>query len=199
MSKITTVRIVVLALMLTLPGFSSAQEPAPAPKPVVRAASPPEEMERLDFLVGTWLNSAVFLDRDGNEVGRFDAATDLPGGADGNTIAPALGGWILEASAGSPYGRTWYRYEPLRGVYMLAAADFQGNFDVLTGEFVGDELVFTEIAPKPHRDGGTIMWRWTYYDIEPDAFYLRQAYSRDGGKSWVLTNRQTNRRRADSV
>ena len=78
---------------------------------------------------------------------------------------------------------------------MLAAADFQGNFDVLIGSFEGDELVFTEIAPKPHRSGGTIMWRWVYYEISPESYRLRQAYSRDEGETWTLANRQLNRRK----
>lgn len=189
--------LICLTAALALPFAAStgaAEEPAPKPARVVRAAPPPAEMARLEFLHGTWLNKAVFYDREGNEAGRFDAATDLPGGAAGNTIAPALGGWILESGAGTPYGRSWFRYEPRRGEYMLVAADFQGNFDILAGGFEGDELVFVEIAPKPHRDGGTIMWRWTYYDIGEGSFSLRQAYSRDEGQTWTLANRQVNRR-----
>lgn len=188
-------KIAICVLHLTLVAALAAGAEEKKKPPVVRAAPAPAEMEKLQFLVGTWLNSAVFLDREGNEVRRFDAATDLPGGAEGMTIAPALGGWILEGSPGSPFGRSWYRYEPLRGQYMLAAADFQGNFDVLAGNFEGDELVLTEIAPKPHRDGGTIMWRWTFYDFQPDSYRLRQAYSRDEGKTWTLANRQLNRRK----
>jgi hypothetical protein len=184
--------VLLLALGIFVP--IAAQTPEPKPTPRVQATPAPAEMQRLGFLIGTWHNTAVFLDRDGNEVGRLDAATDLPGGAEGNTIAPALGGWILESGAGSAFGRGWFRYDAPRAQYVLVAADFRGNFDILAGGFEGDELVLTEVAPKSDRGGGTIMWRWTYYDVGPDSFRLRQAFSRDGGRSWVLANRQTNRR-----
>lgn len=184
--------ILCLGIVMAAPAVVSAAEDQQSKdsKPLVQAKPPPTEMERLGFLVGTWLNTTVFFDREGKEVGKFDAARDLPGGEAGTTIEPALGGWILEASAGSPWGRGWFRYEPARERYMLAACDFQGNFDILIGGFERDELVLVEIEPKPYRDGGTILWRWTYYDITEDSFRLRQAYSRDEGETWVLSNRQ---------
>ncbi len=159
---------------------------------VMKPLPPAPEMKKLDFLIGSWKSVSKIYDKDGKIV-RTVTSDDF-GESSGYRLRSIMGGLYIESDPESEFARSWYFFHKPDKKFYQASIDFQGNFDILAGNFQGEKLVLTEIMAKPHRDGGTIMWRRTYHNIAKKSFNVLMEYSRDKGKTWVLSNKQTKTR-----
>ncbi len=182
-------RVSMLSLLLALPVAAAAQS-------FMQAAEIPPEMSQLDFLVGRWLGEGKIYDPEGNVTHEISMAEMGMGPIH---VEPILGGLVLEVGAGSDFARTWYTYRPLEEEFVWVAVDRQGHFDHLRGNFEDGRLVLTEIRPQAWRDGGTMMFRRTYQDIEEDSHEVLMEYSRDEGRTWVLFSSQIEHRVKDEA
>ncbi len=180
-------------MVLAAVGLTAALPPAAAAQAFPPVEVPPE-MGRLDFLIGSWLGEGKIYDEEGNVTREISMAEMGMGPV---VVEPILGGLALEQGAGSDIARTWYTYRPLEKEYVWVAIDMQGHFDHLRGTFEDGRLVLTEIGPQAWRDGGTMMFRRTYQDIQPDSYEVLMEYSRDEGATWILYSRQLERRVPD--
>ena len=146
----------------------------------------PEEMEGLNFIIGTWTNTTEFYDAAGKVTQKI--SSDALNGS--LTIQPMFNGLALEGGADSQFFRSWYYYNELEGLYYHAVIDAMGNYNVFTGKIEQDKLIMTEMVPKKRENGGTIMWRRTYHDIEETSYSITMEYSTDEAKTWILSNKQ---------
>lgn len=147
----------------------------------------PEELARLEYMLGTWEAERVeFLD-DNGEVRRVSSAEIR------NELA--LDGLVIlhEGALRDPEVATrgWYYFDPADGRLHMDSVSSSGHYDEFVGEWDGDRLVMTTRSRA--RDGGPL-FRMVHADIGPDSFVERMELSTDDGRSWRTSSRQVMRR-----
>ncbi|MGN8226329.1 DUF1579 family protein [Gracilimonas sp. BCB1] len=138
-----------------------------------------QELEAyFDFWVGEWELS--WTDNQGKE------------GAGTNTIERILDGVVIqenfmatEGALEGYKGRSVSVYNPQRQSWHQAWVDNQGGYIDLKGSVDGNQRIF-QTAERPGPQGGTIINRMVFYDINKDSFTWDWESSQDGGESWSL-------------
>jgi dipeptidyl aminopeptidase/acylaminoacyl peptidase len=160
----------------------------------VRAASRPHpslgDAARIwDRFVGTWDCEYTFFLEDGS-VGRAAGELEFGWTLDGRAVQDI---WIRyptgaekERTMGTSIrifddqSRTWH---------VVFVSPAERGIQTLQGGAEGDRIVLR----GTNREGEEI--RWSFNDIQDDAFVWRGEKSRDGGKTWLLTKEHRMRRR----
>lgn len=138
-----------------------------------------EPQEYFDFWVGEWELS--WTDQQGNA------------GSGTNTIEKILDGVVIqenfEATGGSMEGykgKSVSVYNPARQSWHQAWVDNQGSYIDLKGSADGNKRIF-QTGKSSGPEGGVIINRMVFYDIEKDSFTWDWEASRDGGETWSLS------------
>lgn len=134
--------------------------------------------EYFDFWIGEWELS--WTDNQGNR------------GAGTNLIEKTLDDVVIqenfEATEGSLEGykgKSVSVYNPQRQSWYQTWVDNQGGYIDLKGLTDDDKRIFqTEERPGPQ--GGTIINRMVFYDIEKNSFTWDWESSNDGGETWTV-------------
>lgn len=176
----------VFLFILSLTGFSQLK---------LMRKEPPEQMEKLNFLVGVWRDGEnEWFDDQGNpmKIERGENAPDIE--KKPYKIEPIMGGLYLEGGADGDAVRAYFYYNEGEEEYYHIAIDFMGATSIMTGDWVDGDLVLVDIKPQKHPKSGTITWRRVFYDFNKKSMSYKYEYSRDNGKTWKLRGKQTMKR-----
>ena len=156
---------------------------------------PPAQMEKLQFLVGKWQDAEnEWFDDQGNPM-KVERGKDAPDPSKKPyEIAPIMGGLYLEGGADGDAVRAYFYYNEGEGEYYHIAIDFMGATSIMTGDWVGEDLILVDIKPQKHPQEGTIIWRRVFYDFSDQHMSYKYEFSRDEGKTWKLRGKQTMKR-----
>ena len=159
---------------------------------VLKAKEPPSEMKTLSFLIGKWKNAeSQWYDRKGKPL-KIERGKGAPKeGQRDFEISPIMGGLYLEGGAESQAVRSYFFYRELEKKYYHLAVDFMGSMSLMSGNWKGDPLIFTDIVPQAQKNGKPIQWRRKFFDLRDNAYTFTYEYAQDNGKSWKLRGRQT--------
>ena len=168
----STLAAALLALGLAATPMFAAAQAASAPAP---AATQPADL--FDFWVGDWQLS--WLNADGSK------------GTGRNRITKILDGAVIqedfEALTGSPppmlKGRSLSMLAG--GVWRQSWVDNQGGYFTFTAQVDGDKRLFVS-APRPLKDGKTLLQRMIFHSITPKSLTWDWQSSTDGGQTWLL-------------
>lgn len=154
---------------------------ASQPRPNIKV---PPEMERLDFLIGSWNVHSKTLNKNGEIVYESDFSM---------TFSKEFGGMLIIALSGRRDSlgifqigqRTWYFYDTQNKKYSDVNFDIVGNFEIKVGTFVDEKLELAYPESKLARDGVFRIWKKIMLDIEKDSFVWIWYYSEDEGDTWI--------------
>ncbi|MEQ8524767.1 hypothetical protein [Gracilimonas sp.] len=131
-----------------------------------------------DFWVGEWELS--WTDNQGNA------------GAGTNLIEKTLDGVVIQENFKATKGRIeGYKgmsvsvYNPQRESWHQTWVDNQGGYIDLKGLIDGNKRIF-QTDERPGPQGGTIINRMVFYDIEKNSFTWDWESSIDGGETWSV-------------
>ena len=153
---------------------------------------PVEARQRLDYAIGSWVSKTESLNQRG-EVVRTSFSEDQRRFVIEDRIVEITG--LLRAS-GKAF-RAWEYYDERSGKYSLTSINRDGRLMTMSGDLEGEFQWTTE--PMENPNGGTLMVRFTHYDIEPDSFKALGEISRDGGETWTAFSRQTLTRQVEGA
>ena len=168
----STLAAALLALGLAPTPFAAAQ-PASAPAPAVAV----QPADLFDFWLGDW--QVGWVNADGSKgMGRNRVTKILDGAViqeDFEALAglppPLLKGRSLSVLAGGVWRQSW--------------VDNQGGYYSFTAQVEGDKRIFIT-APRPLKNGATLLQRMVFADITPTSLTWDWQSSTDGGKTWLL-------------
>ena len=160
------------------PGLAAAQSAsAPATESPARAQAAAQPADLFDFWLGDWQLS--WLNADGSK------------GTGHNRITKILDGAVIqeefEALTGSPppllKGRSLSMLAG--GVWRQSWVDNQDGYFTFSAQVDGDRRVFVS-APRPLKDGATLLQRMIFHAITPTSLTWDWQSSTDGGTTWLL-------------
>jgi hypothetical protein len=187
-STIGALQITILSLALGVSSQAYGAQASPNPGQemvaVLSAARPHpslgDEARVFDRFVGTWDCEYTFFGEDGStrhSTGELDF------------------GWILDGRAMQDIWITYPKDETTERGIGTSVRFFDHKSGIWRVVFVSpafDALLTLEGGAEGNRivlrgvDGDGSLLRWSFNDIEPDAFVWRGETSRDGGKAWRL-------------
>lgn len=138
-----------------------------------------EAQQRLDYLVGSWDVISETLDADGNVL-RTRRSLDV--------TEPLIGNKVLMTTSQAPDGtirKSLRFYDEQEDTFYQIDVGAAGDVFILSGGMA--EYVMTT-QPRSTRAGGTIMYRFTHHNIQPDSFEATMERSVDGGRTWTKAN-----------
>lgn len=163
------------------------------PQSLLRAQSDIQELNPesyFDFWVGEWELS--WTDGQGNP------------GSGVNRIIKTLDSVVIQENFEALEGRligykgkSFSVYNPQQETWHQAWVDNQGGYIDLKGEMQGNKRIFMT-APRELPQGGSIISRMVFYDIQKDSFTWDWESSRDGGETWTLNWRINYKRNGGS-
>ncbi len=163
------------ALGCALVGAPKSAAAQAASSPAAAVAAQPADL--FDFWLGDWKLS--WLNADGSKGTGRNRVTKI---LDGAAIQEEF-----EALTGSPppmlKGRSLSI--PINGLWRQSWVDNQGGYFTFTAQVDGDRRLFVS-APRPLRDGGTLLQRMIFHAITPQSFTWDWQSSTDGGQTWLL-------------
>jgi hypothetical protein len=151
------------------------------PRPEIKV---PPEMQKLDFLVGTWKAHSKTMNKKGEVVYESDFVASFEKEMKGMLIMATTGRYDSDDKFEIGQ-RTWYFYDARAKLFMDVNFDIVGNFEIKTGNFDGDELIVAYPEPKLASDGVYRIWRKTMTAISKDSFTWIWHYTQDEGKTWI--------------
>jgi len=149
-----------------------------------------DQARLFDRFVGTWDSDYDTYAADGS-VTRASGEVLFGWVIDGRAMQDIWIGHPRSGTANERFIGTSLRFFDARSALwrVVWVAPTAGNVITLQGGAVGDRIVLEGQGS----DGSSL--RWSFNDIRPDAFVWRGETSRDGGKTWRLTQEQRMRRR----
>ncbi len=150
----------------------------------------PNQMNKLAFFEGNWENESIFLDSEGRERKRSRFQSE---------VYPVLNRRAYEMKSfyeNGEAGRSLLFYHLATNQYVMVALDAWGNYDEFVGNFENEKLILTS-KDRVFKNGKSMMWRRTYYNFGEKQHEIVMHYSLDQGKTWIISNRQTERKTVD--
>ena len=138
-----------------------------------------EAQQRLDYLIGSWDVISDILDADGN-VTQTRRSLDV--------TEPLIGNKVLMTTSHGSDGtirKSLRFYDEQENTFYQIDVGAAGDVYILSG---GMTEYVTTTQPRSTRRGGTIMYRFTHTNIQPDSFEATTETSRDGGRTWTKSN-----------
>ncbi len=139
-----------------------------------------EAQQRLDYLIGSWDVISNVLDANGNVV-RTQRALDV--------TEPLIGNKVLMTTSHAPDGtirKSLRFYDEQESTFYQIDVGAAGDVYVLSGSM---EAYVMTTQPRSTRRGGSIMYRFTHTNIQPNSFEATMQTSADGGQTWAKANR----------
>lgn len=182
------------AAMAATPQTSAARDPRSDMITTLRAFGPHpslgDQARTFDRFVGTWDCDYGFIAPDGT-VTRFNGELIVGWILDGRAVQDI---WISYPRSGDSnerrIGTSVRFYDTRAGVWRVVfVAPTDGGMITLTGGVVEDRIVLKG------KDGDGSSVRWSFNEIRSDSFVWRGETSDDEGKTWVLTEEHSMKRR----
>lgn len=179
-----------VALLIAVFAVSVASAQDATPEATPEPYTLPEEMQQLDFFIGSWdVQSRILMDAETDE---WMEETVI------STVEPIIGGFALLEHFDGMYGGA-----PIQGVSLRTFNSSIGKwqqrwidntspgFAAYTGQFMdGEFIAYADRGYSPEVDGGMDEakqngLREIFFDIESDRFSWRLESTSDGGETWM--------------